>query len=205
MGAQIQANNPWDQLEGEPDAAYARFLLYRGLGRGRSIDAAYLAVASEAPKSAKKRRAPGSWDADSRTWMWESRANAWDIHQFQQNGIDVVLDFIGGIRAAVRQVKRTLETEQIETKTWSKAFDALTRLGSFVPANTVAALRDNARDDRAPAVGATSASVATDYRSLLASVAPRPNDDSDAPSQDQSHHDGAAVGQVYDGGSDNDA
>src|SRR5262245_60895581 len=71
--------NPWDQLPGESDAAYARFLVYRNLGPQRTIDAAYNSQSPVDPKSPKRHQAPGSWRKDSKRFAWPRRAVAWDL------------------------------------------------------------------------------------------------------------------------------
>jgi len=75
-------NQPWLQMEGETDEAYAAFCGFRDSGPGRSLDGAWRAHAgpSKAP------RAPGSWKRYRKHHDWLSRAQAFDDRN------DAVLD-----------------------------------------------------------------------------------------------------------------
>src|SRR5262249_35861888 len=71
----------WAQRDGEPDAAYAHFLLYRDLGPARSLDEAYRQWVRlhDPDRSGQFQRRPGSWIEDSSRWDWPDRADAWDL------------------------------------------------------------------------------------------------------------------------------
>jgi len=75
----------WEQRDGEPDAAYAHFLVYRDLGPARSLDAAYAAWRRLGPAGpAAERRetpalSPANWHRESKQWSWGDRADAWDL------------------------------------------------------------------------------------------------------------------------------
>src|SRR5258707_13385220 len=92
MSTEAAPRQPWSQREGEPDGAYARFLVYCHLGPSRSIDAAYQTVAGAAKGS--KRRAPGQWFRDSQQWEWHRRAEAWDIFHLRQAGAPGVAEVV---------------------------------------------------------------------------------------------------------------
>lgn len=66
---------PWDRLDGEGPRAWEGFATYRGLGPGRSIDAAYQ------QRTSRTGRAAGHWNAWARDFRWVERARAWDAHQ----------------------------------------------------------------------------------------------------------------------------
>jgi hypothetical protein len=63
--------NLWDKRETESDKAYAAFLLYRDLGRGRSLAKA----SSTLDKPTSKLRQFGTWSAQH---GWVERVAAWD-------------------------------------------------------------------------------------------------------------------------------
>jgi len=65
--------NEWDRLAGEPALWYSRFDLYRLLGTGRNLDAAYRTAAD-----VESGRAGASWWANAEKWDWQRRAEAWD-------------------------------------------------------------------------------------------------------------------------------
>src|SRR5579871_3562506 len=90
---------PWDQQPEEPDAAYARFLVYRNLGPSRSIDAAYHsagAINAEAKRS-KAKRASSTWFLEASQWNWQARAEAWDVFMLLASGQRVVTRFIAAL------------------------------------------------------------------------------------------------------------
>jgi hypothetical protein len=81
--AKTDERKPWDQLEGESNEAYARFLVYRNLGPTRSVLLAYAALRPDAPESKKKqtRSASRIWWDNYRAFHWKDRAAAWDVAQ----------------------------------------------------------------------------------------------------------------------------
>jgi hypothetical protein len=86
---------PWDQQPGESDAAYRRFLRYRDLGMGRSIDAAYFSTrppgaGAGLTAAGKRRRAPGQWMRECSRWRWRERASKWDIDHLQRRADELL-------------------------------------------------------------------------------------------------------------------
>ncbi|MFN8464566.1 MAG: hypothetical protein U0X20_03410 [Caldilineaceae bacterium] len=65
---------PWDQLEGEPNAWYGRFQVYLELGVTRTLKVA-------ATEAGLQVSGGGTWSTASRRWRWRERAHAWDVHQ----------------------------------------------------------------------------------------------------------------------------
>ena len=63
--------HPWDRHPGESDTAWSGFVLYRGLGPGRTVEAAANAGTAVSPR----RR---TWFTWARRWAWRERAAAWD-------------------------------------------------------------------------------------------------------------------------------
>ena len=68
----------WDRMEDEPARWYDRFEVYRMLGPGRSIEAAYrMATGSD--------RRPGSlWHQRSKEFNWRARSESWDADGWRQ-------------------------------------------------------------------------------------------------------------------------
>lgn len=158
----------------ESDAAYARFLLYCHLGPTRSLDAAYAQTASKRVKSRRstkfakaigdEARASGTWAKDSATYDWERRAKAWDVDMLADVGKGIVVKYVYALDAAFAKILQTLHGKAAP-RTWAQAIEALTILGSFIPQETVAAIRADSEDDTVPAIGAGSSSpVRTDTR-----------------------------------------
>ena len=71
----VSAAQAWTRRPGETSTAYAAFCIYRDLGPGRSLDAAY-AQAQGLQKGDK--RASGHFQRWHRDYAWHSRAEAFD-------------------------------------------------------------------------------------------------------------------------------
>jgi hypothetical protein len=93
----------WDQQEGEPDAAYVRFLIFRNLGPARALVAAYQTFLTDLDEASEgvEKRAPGQWHADCRTYDWVSRSRAWDIAMLSEHGKESIVAFNDAIRRGV--------------------------------------------------------------------------------------------------------
>jgi hypothetical protein len=136
---------PWDQQEGEPRSAYVRFLLYRSLGPGRSIDEAYRLLLQQRARGAKssKTRAPGNWYQESSKWNWNDRASEWDIAALLAVGDDSIASLVTYVRDAVRRAHGSLS--KLEPKTWSDVLESLDAFGHALPPEVVAAALSRAR------------------------------------------------------------
>lgn len=66
--------NGWDRRPAESIRWYARFELYRLLGPGRSLDAAFRLESGQDTSH----RAGASWWRNFRAWEWQQRAEEWD-------------------------------------------------------------------------------------------------------------------------------
>lgn len=145
----------WEQLEKETDSAYVRFLIYRNLGAGRSLDVAYQEFLKNAPKRPKASNVSGQWKEDSVKYEWARRANAWDIETLSQVGQSVVAKYITAIDKFAERILQSLENEKLRPKSWSRAVDDLVTLGNFIPTETVEAVQAIAASNRMPAIGAS--------------------------------------------------
>lgn len=70
--------DPWLQQPGEGDTAFAAFVIYRDLGPGRTLDAAYRAHAGLSGAQEGTKRAPGGWKRWYSQHNWRARAEAYD-------------------------------------------------------------------------------------------------------------------------------
>lgn len=66
--------NEWDRQPGESSRDFSRFDLYRLLGPGRSVDAAFRVEA----EGREGKRAGAGWRRAAEKWNWQRRAEAWD-------------------------------------------------------------------------------------------------------------------------------
>lgn len=83
---------PWKQQPTEPGSAYARFLLYRNLGPGRSHRKAYLLYLQRFDGyrgGLKGLNVPHSWRTESKKFGWVDRAIAWDVNVLQMQGAKI--------------------------------------------------------------------------------------------------------------------
>lgn len=147
-----QPRQPWDQQPGEPPEAYARFLVYRNLGPARTIEAAYKANA-EGRKSGKPVSRSGHWEEDSRTHNWVERSTRWDIHNLTTAGAGAVAKFVRIIDLVALRSLEALEDGNIKPTDWAGLVNALDKLGAYIPAETVAQIRDTANRDGVAAIG----------------------------------------------------
>jgi hypothetical protein len=114
----------WNKRETESDKAYAAFLLYRDLGRGRSLDKA----SSTFDNPSSKLRQMGTWSSQH---DWVKRCQAWDA--YQQAKDETALD-------ELRQKKRVeivnaeledyekLRTQWLEQSQYIRPVDVKTQL-----------------------------------------------------------------------------
>jgi hypothetical protein len=132
-------SEPWDQLESEPAASYARFLLYRGLLPGaRSLGAAYQLTARKG-KNGVKKRAPGPWYADSAKYRWEERAHAWDIHVLTTSGEKAVVRMTALV---CEVVERALSSKlPAHPQSWSELLETVRVLSTVIPAEAASLLQ----------------------------------------------------------------
>lgn len=79
-----EINSVWERLQGESNLWYSRFEVYRLLGPGRSIEAAFRVCATppdEEERVAKVREGPRAsrhWRNAAEKYEWQVRAEAWD-------------------------------------------------------------------------------------------------------------------------------
>ena len=173
--ANAEAGKPWDQIVGESNEAYARFLVYRNLGPTRSLAVAYAytytlgspkatkrvksrrsAKATKSSKSLVSTKVSGQWNKDSSQFQWQARATAWDIEMLTQVGQQTVVKFVTLLDDAVLMTLKHLKETKRKPRTWLDLFNAIKILGDFIPAETVAQIRDSAARDATPAIGAGS-------------------------------------------------
>lgn len=121
-------------MKGEPEAAYARFLVYRSMGPSRSLERAYqLATNSKEPQQVS-----GQWTSDSTRWEWVRRANEWDIHNLLTQSERAATLYASAVERYAERVFDALASAEF------KDGDSLTRaidlLAKIFPGEALAAL-----------------------------------------------------------------
>lgn len=121
----------WDRQPGEPAAAYARFLIYRNLGPGRTLNAAYW-VYTGAPEGTARRPAPGSWHRDSAMWNWPSRASDWDVTNLWDMGREIVITYFAAYKTLTDRTLETLTNPDTRPANWRDVLETLSLLDRLV-------------------------------------------------------------------------
>jgi hypothetical protein len=153
----------WDQLDGEEQADYDRFLLYRDTGPGRSLDCTYLewrlahaTVNGEGALAPGENgcRAPGSWQRVAREFRWFQRARAFDVHGFATDGQDTILAAYRYIlRLALRGMASLDEDgHKPGSPEWDAHLKTVSTIVNLIPQASIEALL-RARDAPAPDSG----------------------------------------------------
>lgn len=137
---------PWDQLPEESKASYARFLTYRNLGRGRSVEKAY-AQDSEKEKGSK-RLTSGLWYRESRANQWVDRAHAWDVAQLERQGEQTAVTYVAALQRYVEALYEGMGL--LKPKSFNDATEALKLLGSLLPGSALGNLINSYRNGPQP-------------------------------------------------------
>ena len=130
---------PWDQLDNEPDRAYARFLVYLHLGPSRSIDRAFH-VASKRTTG----RAGGAWSADSTMYNWPSRATAYDINVLAPKlGTEVVINWSIAAGELSKQLLDEIREGKLRPRNFDQVLELFNVLSSLITPETLKAVQQS--------------------------------------------------------------
>ncbi len=110
----MASDRSWERQQGEGDAAWAAFEMYRSLGAGRSLEVA----------AARLGRSLSTLKKHSSRWRWRSRTAAWDA-EVARRGDEAALGEVERLRRA--QVK---DLAEISAKLF-KAFEAAAAADEF--------------------------------------------------------------------------
>lgn len=133
----------WDQLENEPDRAYARFLVYLHLGPGRSIEKAY-----QSEENGRKRKSSsGTWNDDSANYLWVERAAAFDVEKLSERGAEVVVNWVQAIIGLSRMALEEVESGKHRPRNVEQLLEVVNVLSSFITPEVIEASRDMAGGD----------------------------------------------------------
>lgn len=126
---------PWEQLEDEPDRAYARFLVYLNMGPGRSVEKAI-----EAAKGEKRRN--GQWERDGSTFNWKDRATAFDIAVLTpQMGSEVVINWTTAANEWSKNLLEAIQNGKMKPKSFEQAVTLFNVFANFVTPETLEAAK----------------------------------------------------------------
>jgi hypothetical protein len=147
-----EERKPWDQMVDEPDAAYRRFLVYLGLGPGRSIEKAI-----EAEKGIKRQN--GQWYRDSSNYRWKERTAAYDIAMLApQMGSEVVINWTAAANEWSKNLLEAIQGGKMKPKNFDQTVTLFNVFANFVTPETLEAAKsfiggNFGRDDLEPEEG----------------------------------------------------
>lgn len=148
-------SDPWRQREGESDESYARFLIYRNIGPGRSLQLAYETYlstfrnATDATKGNKRPQVPGHWGDDSARHEWCDRAAAWDIGQLEAQGVELARLWAGILIAAATKAAVKLADPRCKPKDFMQALAVIDRVAPYLTPDALKHIQPPAGGDGA--------------------------------------------------------
>lgn len=140
----------WDQLENESNAAYARFLAYRNLGPGRTLQRAYESHKATLPakKRNKTKTFTQQWANDSTQFRWVERATAWDVENMLQQGERTATLYMQFMERYLQKLYAALDN--VEPEKFDEVTKGFATLGQFFTPEVLAQLhlsKQQHRDD----------------------------------------------------------
>jgi hypothetical protein len=150
----------WDRLPAETDEAYARFLIYRNLGIGRSFRRAYRHYLRECDGytgGLERLHVPGSWRKDARAYFWAERAAAWDVRNLAAYGAKVAALHARAVEKVAKKNLRHAGTLTPADEAWPALMASLKVVQAFLSPEVVKGVQDRFQPARpaapAPAGG----------------------------------------------------
>lgn len=143
---------PWDQLPGEDNTAYARFLMYRNLGPTRSLRKAYqhyLRVYDGFTGGTKRLNIPGNWHANCADHFWVSRAAAWDIRNLSTYGNRLACLHVATITRMAQKNARFAARLNPGDDGWTDLVASVRVVADFLTPDVVRGIQDRNQPARA--------------------------------------------------------
>ncbi len=126
---------PWEQLPGESDAEYARFLIYLNLGPSRNLIRAYKHyLGGEFPPGLRK--APGSYREEARRWDWRRRAERTDVIRLREAALSLAPQFVEVLKTGMLAALRGFRSCKIENA--SDLIDLVNALAAYASPDLLA-------------------------------------------------------------------
>lgn len=142
----------WEQRPNESDESYARFLLYRNLGPGRSVQTAYNLYTQQfrnaaqghgpdAENSRKRLLVPGHWNVDSARHLWVDRSLAWDIDNLSRHGERLAALWIGILIKAAEKAAERLADPRVKPKDYMQCIALVDKLSAYLSPDAIRTLQ----------------------------------------------------------------
>lgn len=124
----------WDQQPNESNAAYARFLAYRNLGPGRTLERA-------AQQNPRNSNSIATYERDSSTHNWVERATAWDVANLLVQGKRAATLYVAAVERAAERLLEALESG-VKPDDFNSITKALELLSKLFPGESIAYLAE---------------------------------------------------------------
>jgi hypothetical protein len=127
--------NPWDQQTGESDEWHGRFVVYLGLGYGRTLSKAYKLVHPESEAT----EVSSAWRNEYRERKWRARATDHDLTLFHREARETAVILGRAMRAFAKKTLRGLltKTPAMEPTSWEEVAKAFEVLWKMFPSETI--------------------------------------------------------------------
>jgi hypothetical protein len=133
------ARKPWDQLDNESNAAYARFLAYRNLGPTRTLEKAYQSTQPETKRN-KTKSFTQQWANDSTKFNWRDRATAWDVDNLLGQGERAATLYMGVVEKYIERLYSFLDQTGVEPDDFDSVTKSIELLHKLLPGETIGAI-----------------------------------------------------------------
>src|SRR5262245_39637721 len=137
---------PWHRLDDESDSSFVRYLIYRNLGPGRSLQLGaevYYSSQHDDPERTKTSQAPGGhWKEESARHNWVKRARAWDVAMLSVHGMDAVNAFVVCLERAAEKAAQALDRLE-GPQDWAEVLSSLQVLSGVIPEEVIRELATN--------------------------------------------------------------
>jgi hypothetical protein len=136
--------NPWDQQTGESDEWHGRFVVYLGLGYGRTLSKAYRLVHPESEAT----EVSSAWRQEYKDRRWRQRATDHDLTLFRDQAKETAVILGRSMRAFARKTLRALLAKgpAMQPGSWeesAKGFEVLLRM---LPSETIVRMVEHGDD-----------------------------------------------------------
>lgn len=131
---------PWDQIRGEDDEAYAAFLIYRNIGMRRTLRKAYchfLETHDGYTGGHKELNLPRSWRAASVSFFWKERATAWDIRNLHSYGARLAVLHTRAVTTVAEKCVRLSYELNPGDDGWADLLDSMDRVQNYLSPEVV--------------------------------------------------------------------
>ncbi len=146
METKTNERKAWQQLAGESNEAYARFLAFRDLGPTRTILLAYASLRPGATQSENEPalRVTRIWWENFRVYHWKDRAAAWDVSQMASAVPEAATTIVTLLGETARVCLAEVANGNIKPKDFAELKDMVVILGNLISPEVIRTTIDHA-------------------------------------------------------------